>query len=263
MTQDQPQAVATLERVPDEVLHEIFLHVATVCSRHDEHSSPTSGPHPLLPVVQVNRRFNTVASPLLVRNWHLRPAESGAKFVLHLLKHPDLRSQVKSLALLDESFCSPAPYGRSRWADANRSPRLPHDRWPQAFCSTGEMEQLARSAEEAYPTLALRVHAGEENSWAGQIRQRSHRAIAALVLAWATGLQELELMLVDTFNPEVPDLWTLQLAGTAVGVLSPLGVQGRGLPPPDVFTKLRCVSLGHCTYTSVLSSSCQQIIAWH
>ncbi|KAL2279901.1 hypothetical protein FJTKL_13053 [Diaporthe vaccinii] len=253
MTQTQPQAITTLETVPDEVLHEIFLHVATRYSRYDEHSFLLCGPHPLLPVVQVNRRFNTVASPLLVRDWHLRPAdESGAKFVLHLLKHPELGSLVKSLALDERLLGSPGPDGRTRQEDNSRSPRAPGDRWPQTSCSTVELEQLAQSAEENYPTLASQVHDGEENSWAGQIRQRCPRAIAALALAWATGLQELNLM-VDEWTPGEPGLWMMRLVRMAVGLLSQPGVEGRGLPPPDVFTKLRCVSLGLCMYTSVFS----------
>ncbi|KAG6355927.1 hypothetical protein INS49_015311 [Diaporthe citri] len=242
----QPRAITILETVPDEVLREMFLNVAAGYPGYDEHSFPVFGPHPLLPVVQVNRRFNTVANPLLVRNWQLSPAEkSGAKFVLHLLKHPDLRSQVRSLALYEASSWSQAPDGRARREDDNRTPRAPHDRWPQTFCSTVEMEQLAQSAEETYPTLSSRVHDGEEDSWAGQIRQRSPCAIAALVLAWATGLQELDLM-VDAWTEGDPGLWMMRLVRIAVGVQSPLGVDGRGLPrAPDVFTKLRCVSLGH------------------
>lgn len=250
MTKIQPRAITTLGTVPDEVLHEIFLHVATGHPGHDEHSFPIAGPHPLLPVVQVNRRFNTVASPLLVRDWHLRLAdESGAKFVLHLLKHPELRSQVKSLALYERLLRSPAPDGRARQEDNSRS-RAPGDRWPQNSCSTVELEQLAQSAEENYPTLASQVHDGEENSWAGQIRQGCPRAIAALALAWATGLQELNLM-VDDWTPGEPRLWMMRLVKMVVGVLPPLGVEGHGLPLPDVFTKLDRVSLGHCTYTSV------------
>lgn len=245
MTHTQLQAITTLETVPDEVLHEIFLHVATGHSGHDEHSFPISGPHPLLPVVQVNRRFNTVASPLLVRDWHLRLSdESGAKFVLHLLKHPELRSQVKSLALYERLLRSPGPDGRARQEDNSRSPRAPGDRWPQNSCSTVELEQLAQSAEETWPTLAFRVHDDEEFSWADQIRQRSPRAIAALALAWATGLQELNLM-VDDWTPGEPGLWMMRLVKMAVGVLPPLGVEGHGLPLPDVFTKLDRVSLGH------------------
>lgn len=253
MTQIQPRAVTILETVPDEILHDIFLHVATEHPRRNKDNLPISGPHPLLPVVQVNRRFNTVASPLLVRNWHLRSADqSGAKSVLHLLKHPELRSQVKSLALYEESFdeeaLAYALTGRARHRDNSRARRASRDRWPQTFCSTVELEQLAQSAEETYPALSSWAHDGEEHSWADEIRQRSSHAIAALALAWATELQELELM-VGTYTPEVPDLWTLRLVGMIVGLLSPLGAQGRSLPPPVLFTKLRCVTLGHCTYT--------------
>lgn len=254
MTQVQPQVIATLETVPNEVLHEIFLHVAAGHIGHDGFSFPISVPHPLLPVAQVNRRFNTVASPLLVRNWHLRPAdESGAKFVLHLLKHPDLRSQVKSLDLFEREFRPPARFRTEIQTYHNRAPGAPGDRWPESFCSTAELERLAQSAETTCPRLACWVHEDEEHSWADQIRQGLPRAIAALALAWATELQELHLM-VDEGTPAEPGLWMMRLVKMAVGVLSPLGGEGPGLPPPSVFTKLRFVSLGQSsTYTSVFS----------
>lgn len=239
MTQARPPAI---ERIPNEVFHEIFMLVAAATPVYDEHSFPVSGPHPLLPVVQVNKRFNTVASPLLVRNWRLRPAdESGARFVLHLLKQPHLRSQIKSLAV-DE---------RAQPGYHDHAPRAPGDRWPQSFCSPAEFEQLAQSAEETYPALARWFCHGEEPSWGDEIRQMAPRAIAALVLAWATGLEALHL-LVDAWTPTEPGPWISRLVKMVVGVLSPLGDEDRGPPIPDVFAKLRCVSLGYCAYTSVL-----------
>lgn len=247
MTQAQPPAI---ERIPVEVLHEIFMLVAAATPGYDEHSFPVSGPHPLLPVVQVNRRFNTVASPLLVRNWRLRPAdESGAKFVLHLLKHPHLRSQIKSLAV-DE---------RAQPGHHDHATREMGDRWPQSFCSAAELEQLAQSAEETYPALARWFYHGDEPSWADQIRQMAPRAIAALVLAWATGLEALHL-LVDARTLTQPGPWTSRLVKMVVGVLSPLGCEDRGLPLPDVFARLRCVSLGYCTCTSILKQNPQRCL---
>lgn len=254
-TQVQPQAITTLETVPNEVLHEIFLHVAPRYVGYDGFSFPLSGPDPLLPVAQVNRRFNTVASPLLVRDWYLRAAdESGARFVLHLLKHPDLRSQVKLLALLEREFRPPAQGRTLIETYVNRAPGAPGDRWPESFCSTAELERLAQSAETTCPKLACWVHEDEEHSWADQIRQGLPRAIAALALAWATELQELHLM-VDKGTPAEPGLWMMRLVKMAVSVLSPPGGEGRGLPPPGVFTKLRFVSLGQRTYTSVIQFS--------
>lgn len=230
-----------IERIPNEVFHEIFMLVAAATPGYDEHSFPVSGPHPLLPVVQVSKRFNTIASPLLVCNWRLRPAdENGAKFVLHLLKQPHLRSQIKALAV-DE---------RAQPGYHDHAPRAPGDRWPRSFCSAAELEQLARSAEETYLALARWFCRGEKPS----IGQMDPRAIAALALAWATGLEALHL-LVDAWTPTEPDPWTIRLVKMVVGVLSPLGDEDRGLPLPDVFAKLRCVSLGYCAYTSILCSS--------
>lgn len=245
MTQAQPPAI---ERIPNEVFHEIFLLVAAATPGYDEHSFPVSSPHPLLPVVQVNRRFNTVASPLLVRNWRLRPEdESGVRFVLHLLKQPNLRSQIKSLAV-DE---------RAQPGYHDHAPRVPGDRWPLSFCSAAQLEQLAQSAEETYPALARWFCHGQEPSWAGQIRQMSPRAIAALALAWATGLEALHL-LVDAWTPTEPGPWISRLVKMVVGVLTPLGDEDRGLPLSDVFAKLRCVSLGYCTYPSFLQRDPQK-----
>lgn len=247
MTQAQPPAI---ERIPHEVLHEIFILVAAATPGYDEHSFPICGPHPLLPVVQVNRRFNTVASPLLVCNWRLRPAdESGARFVLHLLKQPHLRTRIKSLAV--DECAQPGSH--------DHDPRAPGDRWSRTFCSAAELEQLAQSAEETYPALARWFCHGEELSWADQIRQMAPRAIAALALAWATGLEALHLLL-DAWTPIEPDPWASRLVKMVVGVLSPLGAEDRGLPLPDVFAKLRCVSLGYCTYTSTLQRNLQQCL---
>lgn len=196
----------------------------------------------LLPVVQVNKRFNAVATPLLVRDWHLRPAdESGAKFVLHLLKHPQLRSRVKSLTIDERGFRKRIPI---QYATDYR--------WPQSLCSTAELEQLATSAEETCPMLACWVDEHEEASWSGQVRQRRPNAIAALALAWATGLQELDLMVDDWTVSGGPGSWICRLVQMAVGVLPPLGVEGRDLPLPDVSTKLRCVSLSKRMYTPCL-----------
>lgn len=252
MTRTQPPATSIIDRVPDEVLHDMFLHVAAVPPFF-----PRSGPHPLLPVVQVSRRFNTVASPILVRDLHLRPTdESGAQSVLHLLKHPHLRPQVKSLAMDERAYKVRAfrilsPQALARQDDVHAQWE-PEDRWPKSFCSAAESEQLARSAEETYPALACWAHEDEEYAWAGEIRLRSPRAVAALAVAWATGLRELELI-TDAWTPDEPGLWMLRLVKMLAGVLSPLGAGGRGTPPPDVLTKLRCVSLIHRAYSPVSS----------
>lgn len=264
MTRTQPPVISVIDRVPDEVLHEIFLRVAAVRRKYGDHSSRRPGRHPLLPVVQVCRRFNTVASPLLVRDLHLRPTdESGAQSVLHLLKHPHLRPQVKSLTLDEREykihgFRALSPQALARQHDA-RTRWVPVHRWPEGFCSVAELEQLAQSAEEAYPELARWAHEDEDGSWAGGIRQRSPRAVAALVVAWATGLRELNLM-TDFSTPREPGLWMLRLVKMLVGVL---GAGVRRTPPPDVLTKLRCVSLISRTYSSRPFSSGHCTNAWY
>lgn len=245
MTHPQPQATSPFEGVPDEVLHDILMHIATDYPVRE--GLFKYGPHPLLPVAQVNRRFNAVASPLLVRKWHLTTTgQSGAKFVLHLLKHHHLRSQVKSLALDVRMF------------DNEPVPREPtHDVldncWFRSHISPAEVEQLVESAQEACPPLArLRYH-DPGISWTDQIGQRSTGAISALVLAWATELQELDLLLKmgSSESPEYPDPWLIRLVKLAVGSLHSIGVQDHGLPPPALFEKLRSVTLVHCTYASI------------
>ncbi|KAJ0116993.1 hypothetical protein J7T55_003408 [Diaporthe amygdali] len=238
MTQAQLHATSPFERAPDEVLNEIFMHIATEYPENSDCGLLTwpYGPHPLLPVVQVNKRFNAVASPLLVLNWRLRPTDrNGAKFVLHLLKHPYLRSQVKSLALNVLSF------ERALQGD---DPAPPYNRWPQSYCSTEEVELLVQSAERIYPPLADWRGDDVGLSWTGQIAQRSPGAIAALAVAWATELSTLDLTL-DFWASGEPDPWLIRLVKMVVGVLSAPEGLDRDLPSPAMFTKLRCVSLGH------------------
>lgn len=258
MTSTQPPAISIVDRVPDEVLHDIFLHVAAVREELGDRSFPRPVPHPLLPVAQVSRRFNAVATPLLTRDLHLRPSgESCAQSVLHLLKHPHLRAQVKSLTLDEReykvhTFRTLSPEALARQDDVHAQ-WVPDDRWPESFCSAAESEQLGQSAEEAYPELARWAHEAEDYSWAGGIRRRSPRAVAALVVAWATGLRELDLIR-DDWTPGHPGLWMFRLVKMRVGVLSPLGAGSGDTPPPGVLAKLRCVSLINRTYSSRLSS---------
>jgi hypothetical protein len=146
MTHPQPQEISTLDKVPDEILNEIFTYIAIDSPFRDECGVLGYGTHPLLPVVQVNKRFNAVASPLMVRKCRLALTDQtsvGAGFVLHLLRKPHLRSQVKSLALDVLSF-DPA------WFD-DGTPAARGNRWPRSFIPTAECEQLIESAEKACP----------------------------------------------------------------------------------------------------------------
>lgn len=246
MADPQPQAIPAVEKVPDEIWHNIFMHVALDRPQRDERGFPTDGPHPLLPVVQANKRFNAVAGPLLVTNWHLTPfRESGAKFALHLLEHPHLRSRVKSLGLSVLTF-SPARPEALRASLRNR--------WPSGFIPAAEAEQLVESAEKTCPPLAELEFGDWEVNWTDQIGKRSPDAISALVLAWATELQELDLTWDDDSDDMCgPYPWLIRLVKLAVGVLSPSVGQGHGLPRPALFQNLHSVTLWRCTYASVSS----------
>ena len=223
------------------------MHIATDYPVREGCGLLEYGPHPLLPLVQVNRRFNAVANPLLVRKWHLTTTltgRSGPKFVLHLLKHHHLRSQVKFLAL-DVRLFDPMPR------------ELIHDMrdysWLRIHTSTVEVEQLVESAEKTCPALARLRFYDPRISWTDQIGQRSTGAISALVLAWATELQELDLTfsMGSSDSSEYPDPWLILLVKLAVGMLPSPGVQGHEPTPPALFEKLRCVTLVHCTFASI------------
>lgn len=229
MTHPQPQEISTLDSVPDEILNEIFTHIVKESPFRDECGLHVYSSHPLLPVVQVNRRFNALASPLMVRKWRLRFTDhsiaSDAGFVLHLLKQPHLRSQIRSLAL--------------------NVPDTDYASFDDSHIPTVEVEQLVESAEKACPSLAGIQYQDGMVSWSGQIGDRSPGAICALVGAWATELQELDLTLPFDYDvdPWKPDPWLIQLVKLTTEVLTPHWGEGHDLPPPAMFTKLRCVTL--------------------
>lgn len=234
MTHPQPQEISILDSVPDEILKEIFTHIVMGSPFREEYDSPEYISHPLLPVVQVNRRFNAIASPLMVRKWRLRFTDqsiaSDAGFVLHLLKQPHLRSQIRSLALNVLDF-------DAEWFDDSHIP-------------TVEVQQLVESAERACPPLTGMRYQHGRVSWLSDIGSRSPGAICALVVIWATELQELDLTLDNTGNIDEwePDPWLIRLVKLTAEMLSPRWGQDPDLPPPAMFMKLRCVTLRHCTY---------------
>lgn len=239
MRRSQPQNISTFDSVPDEILNEIFKYVAGDLPFFDGRHEVPYLPHPLLPVVQVNRRFNALASALMVRKWRVELNDislaNEAAFVLYLLKQPHLRSQVRSLALYILSFDAPS--------------------FDDSDMPTVEVGQLVESAEKACGPLAGMRYDHGEVSWCGQIGLRSPSAISGLLLAWATELRELDLTFHE-FDPAMvqdvdegrPDPWPFVLVKLAAGVLSPRWGTGHDLPPPAMFTKLRCVTLRHGTY---------------
>lgn len=246
MADPQTQAISAVEKVPDEIWYDIFMHVALDHPQRDERGFPTDGPHPLLPVAQANKRFNAVAGPLLVTKWHLTPTrESGAKFARHLLKHPHLRSRVKSLGLSVLTFTPTRPQARRASL---------RNRWPPSFIPTAEAEQLVESAEKTCPPLAELESGDWKINWTDQIGKRSPDAISALVLAWVIELQELDLTWDDDSEDTCgPDPWLIRLVKLAVGVLSPSVGQVPDLQPPTMFQNLHSVTLWRCTYASVSS----------
>lgn len=228
--------------VPDEILNEILTHIVNDSTFRNECGVLKHGTNPLLPVVLVNRRFNAVASPLMVRKWRMRSTGRGANgvgFARHLLEQPHRRSQVTSLALDVDSF------DEAVFDDGK--PTVRGNRWPRSFIPKPECEQLAESAEKACPKLAGMRYEDREVSWSDQIALRSPSAISTLVATWATELQELDLtLLFDAIKDDwEPGPWLFQLVKLATGVLSPRWNQGHDLPPPAVFTKLRSVTLAH------------------
>lgn len=249
MTSPSPQRISPLDRVPDEILNEIFDHIAIDTNFRDECGNLAYGPRPspLLATVQVNRRFNAVASPLMVRKWRLElkyHMAGSTGFVRHLLKQANLRSQVRSLAL----FVDFAPVE----FDWNSQRGTKRNRWPPSFIPTVECEQLAESAEKACAPLAGLRYKDKQVSWPSEVGLRSPTAISALVVAWATELQELDLTLVGDAHDTRPDPWLFQLVKLATGALSPYWTQVHDLLPPAMFTKLRSVTLANCTYPTCL-----------
>ncbi|KAF9784196.1 hypothetical protein IL306_008022 [Fusarium sp. DS 682] len=155
-----------LEEFPNEILSDILTYVYDA-----NHSS-------IFSVVLVNKNFNRIASPLLVRHWsdegyyghHVGhpPCLALSKLALELIRHPEYRSQVKTLSF--------SWFQRTGGPDAAHVPLEPED-----------LQKLALAAKEVVPTLAGSTHLCD---W---ILEGRDDAIAVLVLAWATNLTSLSI----------------------------------------------------------------------
>ncbi|KAF4451655.1 hypothetical protein F53441_5334 [Fusarium austroafricanum] len=154
-----------LTDLPDEILERISLLLSE------------TGRRPLQNLRLVNKRFSEIIFPLLVRQWSNSQQEPPVeRLALHLLRHPELRSQVRSL---DFQYLRPF-----------------HEHNPAL---TGlRSENLALLAEAALQDVVL--PSGHLMTLCEQIRQGCEDAIAVLILAWATRLSYLDIT-TPTFCP--------------------------------------------------------------
>lgn len=159
--------------LPDEILQQISIYVSE------------AGDGSLFKVVAVNRRLNTLAVPFLVRRWPPKRCNdrAGIEYLaLHLLRHPELREQVRWLALSSS--------GSFRWPRRNFSPYMPK-------LGREKLEEIAAALTHGWPKYA------EAPDWTSQIREGIGDAISALVLTWATNLTYLEFTVPFT-TPNYP-----------------------------------------------------------
>ncbi|KAF5566263.1 hypothetical protein FNAPI_1262 [Fusarium napiforme] len=159
--------MAILSDLPDETLHRVLEFV-------------TSDRPSLENTSLVNSRFNKIAFPLLVRQWHdsqecLEP--SIERLALHLLRNPDLRRHVERL---DLGYLRPL-----------------HDHDPDTVdLSPESLAALADAAEED-----LEVSKFLSTHVCHRIRLGCEDAIAVLILAWCTRLTHLTIT-IPSFYPE-------------------------------------------------------------
>ncbi|KFH41068.1 hypothetical protein ACRE_082270 [Hapsidospora chrysogenum ATCC 11550] len=186
-----------LLNLPNELLFQISEYVSATDRRA------------LFKLVGVNRRLNRVAAPLLVRRWPWMVDWEDIfidPFALYLLRHPELRRQVRRLKLL-------ATVG---WDDRNRSLRRPK-------IGPDELVELSTAAAQAWPALDDCIN------WTEQIRSGYMDAIAALVLAWAKDLTHLYMTLL---RPERLTIFILasQVARRLLHARGPQEPQSEPLP---------------------------------
>ncbi|KAM0378891.1 hypothetical protein ACHAPY_006613 [Fusarium culmorum] len=158
----------SINSIPDEILKEIFIYVTDLDYDYID----------IFQVRLVNKRFCKIATPLRVRHWsdygyyspiYTSPSRTTFnRFALELLRHPELRLQVKSVQI-----------DWLRSDDGKETPR--HLIRPE------NLALLARAAEETLPDLA------STTDLCDQIRQGSDDGITVLVLAWTTNLTSLDL----------------------------------------------------------------------
>ncbi|CCT72806.1 uncharacterized protein FFUJ_12699 [Fusarium fujikuroi IMI 58289] len=159
--------MVVLSDLPDETLDRVFDFV-------------TSDRVSLENVSLVNRRFNKIVFPLLVRQWNnsqecLEP--SIERFALHLLRSPELRRHVERL---DFGYLRPL-----------------HDHDPDSVdLSPESLIALANAAEKD-----LQVSEFLSTHVCHRIRLGCEDAIAVLILAWCTRLTHLNIT-IPSFYPE-------------------------------------------------------------
>ena len=173
----------------------------------------------LFKVAAVNKRLNSVATPLLVRSWKCEHWNSKVEpFVTHLLRHPEYRREVRHLYIYPSNEEEPLPDG----------PR-------PAPCPA--REEIAAAAAEALPELAERAKFTE------RILLGIHDPILVLLLTWATNLRTLHLV-VPYFNPsEGDDLFTLMWVGQVVRKMGTVPRAARDSLP---LMRLESVCFEHC-----------------
>lgn len=163
------QTMPDLTHLPDELLAKVLRCLSD------------TQPKSLLEVALVNRRLNNVVTPLLVRRW---PASTEwwnthiEHLALHLLNHPELRKQVRSLGLHNLM---------TRAQGERKLLQLPVSR-----------ESLKNLSEAAYGQWST---SSEPQDWSQQISEGVSDATSALVLSWTTDLRCLSLT-VPHFCPQ-------------------------------------------------------------
>ncbi|KAF4949277.1 hypothetical protein FSARC_13525 [Fusarium sarcochroum] len=152
--------MAGFTHMPDEILEQIFTHVSDIA-----HSSLSN-------IALTNKRLSRIVCPLQVRRWSNCYDFDDlplARLALHLLRHPELRTRVRSL--------------KFGYLEVAASDDPPED------LRAENLEALSRAAKEAVPVLA------ESTDLCEQICQGWEEAIAVLVLSWTTKLTQLYLFI--------------------------------------------------------------------
>ncbi|KAJ4135056.1 hypothetical protein NW768_004669 [Fusarium equiseti] len=161
--------VRLITHLPNELLREILLFASTydrVC--------------PLRDLALVNKQIRQVAFPLLVRHWERERSFQQPHLgllALHLLRHPEHRTQVKTL-----NFMSPST------RDCDEAGSILYDQSPVRL-QPESLVELARAAGKAIPNLA------QSSNWTGRIRMGCFHALAVLVLAWTTRVTDVAMEL--------------------------------------------------------------------
>lgn len=139
-----------MDLLPTELLRQIFILIAE------------DGSNSLLAICKVNRRLHRIASPLLVRSWRYDRRTDLGGFILYLLRHPEVHTEIRELKL--RSVLKENAWSRiwEPW-DAPMSTCPSPTRFPPTISRLDKasiVKELSRHVERPDPVLVQSIRLG-------------------------------------------------------------------------------------------------------